>query len=163
MRCQHGLRGTAQGLEQGCLLAWARGHQVRLEIPRGTSSPWVFVVSPGFFLPHKSSGTPSALPLDSQEEEGPGDTGAAAFQRLCSWGVLLPRIPSSWGTGCPESWRIGLRRNLLIHDIATEVQFLVVPDLCKEGTENLHWPLAVIGFRYKACCRSSIPVVQCCQ
>lgn len=41
---------------------------------------------------------------------------------------------------------MGVRKNLLSHDTATEFQFLVITDLYKEGTEKLCWPLAVIGY-----------------
>lgn len=41
---------------------------------------------------------------------------------------------------------MGARRNLLTHDAATEFQFLVITNFYKEGTEKLHWPLAVIGY-----------------
>lgn len=51
-----------------------------------------------------------------------------------------------WAAGCPESWGMGVRRNLLSHDAATEFQFLVITDLYKGGTEKLHSPLAVIGY-----------------
>lgn len=32
------------------------------------------------------------------------------------------------------------------HDAAPEDQLLVIPDLCKEGSEKLLWPLAEIGY-----------------
>lgn len=41
---------------------------------------------------------------------------------------------------------MGVRRNLLSHDAATQFQFLVIADLYKEGTEKLQWPLAVIAY-----------------
>lgn len=40
---------------------------------------------------------------------------------------------------------MGARRNLLTCEESTEFQFLVVTDPYKEGTEELLWPVAVIG------------------
>lgn len=41
---------------------------------------------------------------------------------------------------------MAVRRSLLSHGAATEFQFLVIADLYKEGTEKLHWALAMIAY-----------------